>query len=53
MSKIRKAVTAGAVAAVGAIGAALADGALSNAEIGVAIGAAVAAALAVWRVPNA
>lgn len=53
MTKIRKALTAGFLAGVGAVGAAFTDGSLTNAEIGVAVGVAVTAALAVWRVPNA
>lgn len=49
---VRKAVVAGLVAAAGAFGVATADGKVTLAEVGVIVGAAVAAAAAVYRVPN-
>lgn len=53
MAKIRKAVLAALGAAATGLGAALADGDLTSAELGTLAGLAIAAALAVWRVPNA
>lgn len=54
MSKIRKALVAGLAAGVTGLGTALAGGArLDSQTIGAAVGLAVTAAWAVWRVPNA
>lgn len=50
--EVRKAVVAAAVAAVGTLGAAFADGHVDKAEVGVAVAAAVAAGLAVFGVKN-
>ncbi len=59
MSKIRKAITAGLVAAAGAVVSAItttgvpADSSGWLQLLGAAAGVGLAAALAVWRVPNA
>lgn len=59
MSKIRKALVAGLIAAAGAVVSALtttgvpADSAGWLQLLGAAAGVGIAAALAVWRVPNA
>lgn len=53
MSKIRKALVAALGAGATGIGAGFADGTLTAAEIGAAVGLAVAAALAVYGVRNA
>lgn len=49
---VRKASTALVVTFVGGVGASLADGALSMAEVGIAAGAALVASAAVWKVEN-
>lgn len=53
MAKVRKALMAAAVAALSAAGSALLAGGLTASAWGVIAGAAVAAFVAVWRVPNA
>jgi hypothetical protein len=54
MARIRKAIVAGLLAAAGALVTAVSNGtALSWPVVGAAVGVGVAAALAVWRVPNA
>lgn len=50
--KVRKATTALGVTALGGIGASMADGNLTIPEVVIALGAALVAAAAVWRVPN-
>lgn len=52
MSTFRKATTAALVGRAGAVGAALADDALTSAECLVAAGTGLLAAVAVYEVPN-
>lgn len=50
--KVRKAIAAGTLGGLGAIGTAMLDGALSHAEAIAAFGAGVLAGVAVYRVRN-
>jgi len=50
--RVRKASAALGSTFVGGLGVSLADGSLTLAEAGVALGAALVATAAVWRVPN-
>lgn len=51
-TKPRKAVTAFVTTLGSGVGIAFLDGALTRPEAGAAVGAALVAAFAVWRVPN-
>lgn len=52
MKEVRKAVSAAVFTAVGAFGAALLDGNLTNAELLVSVGTALVAGAATWKVKN-
>lgn len=52
MRKFRKAYTAAGVALAGGVGLALSDGSLSSKEVLVALGAALLAGTAVYKVKN-